>query len=443
MAGRSVARVTDTRRLVGSAMHRLRTVEPEGDDADLAPLGAIIGDARVVALGESMHRVHEFLALRGRVWRHLQREHGFTAIAIESGFAEALLVQRWLDGDASGGFEHVLRAGMTYHFGACEESALLVESMRAQSHRGRAARFHGLDVGASGAGGPRPIQEILNLLLVVDPGYAAVVRDKLLPLFDYLPADEGGIAWAAPALHAYLALPQERRESLTAGIARLATRIDALWPQYAEAAGEEVAWTLRRLADTARMGDGFLTAMVERQAGGITPSSARDALMARNVEALLERHERVLVVAANGHIQRSPMLAPPYVNEAFPTMGGHLAAALGDDYVALATTFGSGEVWLHRPEPGGRPGHSVPFTDWIDAAAPRSLDALLAQPAIPYGLVSWRDRDEQDPLVHLLDETTSTMNGDGEILSSPRTAFDGAFHIDHITPWRTWLTDEG
>ena len=419
-------------------MHRIRTVEPEGDDQDLAPLGELIGDARVVALGESMHRVHEFLALRGRVWRHLQREHGFTAIALESGFAEALMVQRWIDGDTTGELEDVLRLGMTYHFGSCEESALLVESMRA----GR-SRFHGLDVGASGAGGTRPIVEILTLLDVVDPGYAAVVREQVLPLYDYLPPDDGGIAWAAPALHGYLALPEAHRHALTAAVGRLATRIDALWPQYAESAGTEAAWTLRRLADTARMGDGFLTAMIERQAGGITPSSTRDALMARNVEALLEHHERVLVVAANGHIQRSPMLAPPFVTEPFPTMGGHLAASLGADYVPIATTFGSGEVWLHRPKPDGRPGHSVPFTDWIDAATPQSLDALLAQPAIPLGFVSWRDRDDADPLASLIAETHSTMNGDGEILFSPRTAFDAAFHVDHVTPWRTWLTDEG
>ncbi|WP_345750498.1 erythromycin esterase family protein [Microbacterium rhizophilus] len=431
----------DQRRIVGSAMHRIRTTDPVDDDfSDLAPLGDLIGGARVVALGESMHRVHEFLALRDRVFRFLSREHGVTAIAIESGFAEGLVVQRWIDGDDEEPFEDVLRHGMTYHFGACEESALLVETMRGS---GSGSRFHGLDVGAGGAGGTRIIREILRLLDIVDPGYAAVVRGRVLPLYDYLPPDDGGIAWAAPALHAYLALPEEHRHALTAAIARIASRIDALWPQYAESAGDEAAWTLRRLADTARLGDGFLTAMIERQAGGVTPSSTRDALMARTVEALLERHERVLVVAANGHIQRSPMLAPPFVTEPFPTMGAHLAASLGADYVPVATTFGSGEVWLHRPGPDSRPGHSVPFTDWIDAATPRSLDALLAAPAIPVGILGWRGLPDDAPLAGLLDATGSTMNGDGEILSAPRTAFDGAIHVDHVTPWRTWLADGG
>ncbi|HEY1106251.1 MAG TPA: erythromycin esterase family protein [Agromyces sp.] len=427
-------------RVVGAALHPVRTVEPDGDDfADLAPLGELIGGARVVALGESMHRVHEFLALRHRVFRYLSLHHGFTALALESGFAEGLLVQRWIDGDDEGSAAEVARAGMTYHFGDCEESEALLDAMRTDG----AARYYGLDVGASGAGGARPILEIVRLLDRVDPGYAAVVRTGVLPLFDYLPDDDGGIAWAAPALHAYLALPGDRRDAITAGIARLASRIDALWPQYAETAGAEAAWTLRRLADTARLGDGFLTAMIERSAGGITPSSTRDALMARSVEALLEREERILVVAANGHIQRSPMLAPPFVTEPYPTLGTHLAASLGDGYVPIATTFGSGEVWLHRPRPDGRPGHSVPFTDWLDAATPDSLDALLAAAGVPLGLVGWRGLDDDAPLSRLLDRTRSTMNGDGEILSTPRTAFDGAIHVDRISPWRTTLSDEG
>ncbi|MDR2295139.1 MAG: erythromycin esterase family protein [Microbacterium sp.] len=425
---------------VGAALHRIRTVEPAADDdfADLEPLDDLISSARVVALGESMHRVHEFLALRHRLFRYLVERHGFTALAIESGFAEGLGVQRWIAGERGDAAE-VARTGMTYHFGSCAESVALIEDLRS---RGR-VRFAGLDVSASGAGGPRPLEEAARLLDIVDPGYADVVRREILPLFGYLPADDGGIAWAAPALHAYLALPPAERDALTAAVARLSTRIDALWPQYAAEAGREIAWTLRRLADSARLGTGFLTAMIERRAGGITPSSTRDALMARTVQSLLEREERVLVIAANGHIQRSPMLAPPLVTEPFPTMGTHLAASLGEDYVPIATTFGSGEVWLHRPAPGSRPGHSVPFTDSLDAAAPGSLDALLATPAVALGLLTWRDRRADDPIVRLIDATRSTMNGDGEILCSPRTAFDAAIHVDAITPWRTTLADSG
>lgn len=58
----------------------LRTLDPEDDDfADLEPLKEIVGDARVVGIGESAHRVHEPYQLRHRLLRFLVSELGFAA----------------------------------------------------------------------------------------------------------------------------------------------------------------------------------------------------------------------------------------------------------------------------------------------------------------------------------------------------------------------------
>src|SRR5262249_32288821 len=49
------------------------------------PLRAIVGDARVVALGEPLHGFHEPLAVRNQVVQYLVTELGFTAVALETG----------------------------------------------------------------------------------------------------------------------------------------------------------------------------------------------------------------------------------------------------------------------------------------------------------------------------------------------------------------------
>ena len=67
----------------------MRGVEPRGDRADLAPLRAIVGDARVVAVGEPAHGVHEPLAFRNHLLEYLVEELRFTAIAVESAFPES------------------------------------------------------------------------------------------------------------------------------------------------------------------------------------------------------------------------------------------------------------------------------------------------------------------------------------------------------------------
>jgi erythromycin esterase len=57
-----------------------RPGKPEG----LAPLRAIVADARVVALGEPLHGFHEPLVLRNQVVQQLVTELGFTAVALET-----------------------------------------------------------------------------------------------------------------------------------------------------------------------------------------------------------------------------------------------------------------------------------------------------------------------------------------------------------------------
>src|SRR5262245_36291075 len=51
------------------------------------PLRAIIGDARVVALGEPLHGFHGPLAVRNQVVQYLVKELGFTAVALETGLS--------------------------------------------------------------------------------------------------------------------------------------------------------------------------------------------------------------------------------------------------------------------------------------------------------------------------------------------------------------------
>ena len=52
---------------------------PGSSTADLAPLGAMIGSARLVGFGEGTHGTHEFFEMKHRALRYLVQELGFTA----------------------------------------------------------------------------------------------------------------------------------------------------------------------------------------------------------------------------------------------------------------------------------------------------------------------------------------------------------------------------
>jgi erythromycin esterase len=168
-------------------------------------------------------------------------------------------------------------------------------------------------------------------------------------------------------------------------------------------------------------------------------ANIRDAAMAENVEWILQREDRIVIGAANGHIQREPFLAPPFVSQGLTMVGQHLAATLGERMVVIASTFGGGTFWLHRPGPDSSPGHSEPFVDDVDALAPDSLDALLATARVPLYLLDLRKVPGEGPVAERFAAASSTMNGPHAQLVNPMVAFDAVVYIDRLTPWHTFI----
>src|ERR1700731_372758 len=68
---------------------RLNTVEAGHGFADMQPLKKIIGEARIVALGEATHGTREFFQLKHRMLEFLAAEKGFTIFSIEANMPEA------------------------------------------------------------------------------------------------------------------------------------------------------------------------------------------------------------------------------------------------------------------------------------------------------------------------------------------------------------------
>ena len=65
------------------AVHTLVGVEPTLPPDDLAVLGALVGSAKVVALGEPTHGQKEINQLRDRITRYLVEHEGFRVVAME------------------------------------------------------------------------------------------------------------------------------------------------------------------------------------------------------------------------------------------------------------------------------------------------------------------------------------------------------------------------
>lgn len=90
MRSTPTGRVTER---LSEVIHRLH-----GHQTDYDPLMELIGEARVVLLGEASHGTQEFYRERAEITRRLIREKGFTAVAVEADWPDAYRVNRYVQG---------------------------------------------------------------------------------------------------------------------------------------------------------------------------------------------------------------------------------------------------------------------------------------------------------------------------------------------------------
>lgn len=153
---------------------RLSTVEAGHGFTDLQPLKKIIGDARIVALGEATHGSREFFQLKHRMLEFLATEKGFTIFSIEANMPEAYRLNDYvLNGN---GDPATLIKGMYFWTWSTEEVLDMVLWMREfnKSGKGR-VQFTGFDMqDPSVAAGI-----VSDFVAKVDPDYTAQLRQAI------------------------------------------------------------------------------------------------------------------------------------------------------------------------------------------------------------------------------------------------------------------------
>jgi len=76
--------------------YTFNTAEPIDDHEDIIFLKDIIGNSKIVALGESTHGTSEFFKMKHRILKYLVEEMDFTVIAIEANMPEAHYLNQYV-----------------------------------------------------------------------------------------------------------------------------------------------------------------------------------------------------------------------------------------------------------------------------------------------------------------------------------------------------------
>jgi erythromycin esterase len=344
----------------------LSGLDPEAPLDDLEPLREIVGDARVVALGEGCHFVAEFGVARRRLLRYLAERCGFTVLAFEFGFSEAPALDAWLHGRGAGGD----LSGMVGTTNSGLNSAMARWLRRYNTTSTHPVDLIGVDTPVAG-GTLRPaLEPLIDYLSRVDPEHVGLARTAL----EINARVEGAsVAAAAPR---WAELPEADRATLTSALSRLSLRMRALEPLYVQRS-DRASYDLahQHLAVAVHADYMFATIHGMLFSGTSLPmdSSVRDRLMADSLRWHLERLDpdaRVVLMAHNNHIQKTPVEFDGPL--AYP-MGFYLAEMLGGDYRTVAFTHAADSVPELYPDTDQAIGFAV--TDTVmDPPPPGSVE---------------------------------------------------------------------
>ena len=162
-----------------ASLHDLAAASALGHAND--PYGALlerIGDARVVMIGEASHGTHEFYRERIEITKRLIEDKGFSAVAVEADWPDALRVNRYVMGsgddadatDALAGF----RRFPTWMWRNAEVLDFIGWLRDCNDSRKRSSRvgFYGLDLYSL----QTSIEAVIEYLERIDPPAAARAR---------------------------------------------------------------------------------------------------------------------------------------------------------------------------------------------------------------------------------------------------------------------------
>jgi len=291
------------------------TSDPNSDFEDLMPLKALIGDARIVALGEATHGTHEFFEMKDRMLRFLVEEMGFNTFAIESNWPEANLVNDYVQ---TGKGDPVVLLGELYLTWQTQEVLDMIRWMRVHNENPGDAplvSFAGFDMQFY----TMAMDNVVAYLEKVDPDHAAPTTELYHCFRQYTNRD--------------LIYAQLSTEEKTACRANLQTVYDQLSQGQSDYEARSSAEEFTRALQSAR-----IVLQAEHAASSVDESfTLRDRYMAENVAWLLDQagpDARIVLWAHNWHVSK-------YFADAKP-MGSYLSERYGDQMVVFGFSFYQG-----------------------------------------------------------------------------------------------------
>ncbi len=328
--------------------------------SDIGFVREIVGDARVVSLGENTHGTRDFFEMKARILRFLVEEMGFDAFAIEATWPEANRLDAYVrrgEGDAA-----ELLSGLYFWTWNTESVLEMIEWMRSHNEAGGEVGFYGFDMQYPGMA----LHNVQEYFAQVDPGRTNAVRVQLECLARF--ANDPSGRFPEPR---YADQGADYRAACGASLTQVRDSLAARQADY-EGKGGEDAFALA--ARSMRVAIQYHLM--------ITGDRSRDQSMAENtvwIHRRLGEGSRIVLWAHNFHVSTQP-----------GAQGWFLRESYGDEMVILGFSHESGTFTAVRQQGSGYLGLDQLV---LDPVRPLSYEHHLSTATTPRFFLDLRNRE--------------------------------------------------
>lgn len=361
-------------RELGDLALPFKTIHAENGFADLAGLDRLIGNARIVALGEASHGTAEFFQMKHRLLEYLVETKGFTVFAIEGNWPEAQVADRYIR-TGEGGAAAAL-AAMYFWTWQTEELRAMLDWMRTyNSMRGNrpVLSFTGFDM----QNATRATERVLDILARA----GGVHRDLVRQLYEGIEQleDDWEIKVSAAEKNRF-------RDNATRALDLIEARSEALLSVLTPEECREVRHAAHVVLQA--------TQMRADNSWGV-----RERAMADNVRWMLEEgfpRQKIVLWAHNGHVGIAR-------NGGEESQGMHLRKCYGNQMVVLGFASHGGEVRAKRMAEGKfQPGPPVALP--LVEAKEISVEGAFYETGLPRFILDFRRIPKDGALFRWLSE---------------------------------------
>ncbi len=389
----------------------LESLDTTAPGTDLEPLRQTLGSARLVGLGESRHDTREQLLLKGRLVRYLIENMGFRALILEESLAHAESLDRYVT-SGEGDPRELMNSLAGWYLWDTEEMLELIQWI-AQFNQdlefGQKVRIFGVDITAPSPG----VREAINAL--ESAGAGTLLNEQALGL-DLQRGDFWPETWER-----YSALSDERRRELADNYKALIELLKDEKERLIASSSKEEYERILMLATIGKTGNELFSAD-DRETGG----AVREHGMAQTTLHILEREkpdEKAILWAHNLHVAKSSFRMPGLLEGELKPMGVELSTELGDDYIAIGGSFGTGSYPPNLP-----PGERV-----FEPVSEDVMDGALGAVGTPFFLLDLRQVEKDSAAALWLQQDREWKAQDSNARLVPSTGFDLVYFVERIS----------